>query len=103
MRALAVGAVTDQRMADVLEVTTDLMAAPGLGCHLDQGITGTRMASVDTEWPFKTGTQPPAGSRGPHELTGRRTFRVAGQRMLNQAIRRRPATHQGQIMFADRA
>ena len=83
---LAVAHVADQRMADVLEVAADLVAAAGPRPGLDQGV-----AFEDCE------AAEPGHRRHP------RAVDVAGDRMIDHPRLRRDAAHQGEIALLHRA
>jgi hypothetical protein len=47
-----VGAVADERMADMLEVPTDLVAPPGLRLSQHQCVSGPRESRIDLKGPL---------------------------------------------------
>ena len=102
MPAFAVGGVADDRVADMLQMAAQLVAAACVRLQRHQGIAAAWVA-VNRDWQLHRGQPLVAGERWLRcsglVADGFAIVVLPAERVVNFASRRRPAAHDRQIML----
>ena len=88
---IPVGAISDNRVRDAVQMAADLVKASGEGFQFKQAVTAGK-AGVEGLGEFHLAEAAIAGDRL-HHLSGR----IRGQRAINHAITRRPSSDDGVV------